>query len=265
MPLAERFSQLIDVVSNIPGVQSIGKSGGPELPESGESDIDLFVYCSEIPELTERNSALEEIDLLNANVQQRGHWGVVDLVLLSGVEVYLMYFTRDETIDDVRQILDGEYPDKLDNYFYPTGRLATLRDMTVLSDASGFLYGMKRRLETYPDNLVGILTDYHIGQLGNTEDIERAVARRDVLFYHFALDLALDHFLQALFAINKVYFPSRKRTFEYLERFAVQPDDCAERICAVVRLGAVMDGVGTSYAIWKSLVGDIIALSGHNQ
>lgn len=265
MRLEESFLRLIETVSTIPGVQSVGKSGGPELPESGESDIDLFVYCAGIPELTERNRALEDIGLLNANVQQGGHWGVVDLVLLCGIETYLMYFTVEETVDNVREILDGDYPDKLDNYYYPTGRLATLREMTILSDASGFLYSMKRLLDTYPDNLKRTLTDYHVKKLSDTEDIERAVARCDVLFYHFALDLALDHFLQALFAMNKVFFPSRKRTYEYLDAFHIKPEQCKERLTNIVMLGGTADGISASYTLWQELAGDLAALSEHNQ
>lgn len=264
MRLEENFSRLIETVSFMPGVQSVGKSGGAELPESGESDIDLFVYCSEIPELSERNRAFEDIGLMNANVRQGGHWGVVDLVLLSGVETYLMYFTLDETIDNVREILEGKYPDKLDNCFYPTGKLAALREMTVLKDSAGFLFSMKKLLESYPEKLARTLIDYHIKQLGDTEDLERADARCDVLFYHFALDLALDHFLQALFAMNKVFFPSRKRTFEYIEQFAVKPDRCTEQLEDLVSLGGTPDGIGASYTLWQALVGELIALSGHN-
>lgn len=264
MRLEESFSRLITAVSSITGVQAVGKSGGPDLPESGESDIDLFVYCSEIPELAERNQVVESIGLMNANVQQGGHWGVVDLVLLNGVEAYLMYFTLEETIDNVRDILDGKFPDKLDNYFYPTGKLATLRQITILYDDAGFLYSMKHRLEAYPGRLSSILAEYHSVQLGDTEDMARAVSRRDVLFYHFALDLALDHFLQALFAINKVYFSSRKRTLEYLDRFDVTPDRCAERLLEVVRLGGTPDTLTASYEMWQELTAELAALSEHN-
>ena len=265
MLLAESFKQLIDTVAGLPGVRAVGKSGGPELPEAGDSDIDLFVFCTAIPELSGRSRALEAIGLMNANTQEGGHWGVADLVLLSGVETYLMYFTLDESIDSVRDILDGKLPDKLDNYFYPTGRLATLRELTVLSDADGFLAGMKRKLESYPDKLAGALVGYHLDALGDTEDLERAVMRSDVLFYHFALDLALDHFLMALFALNRRFFPSRKRTFEYLESFELAPEDCRERLLKIVRLGASENRLGRSYALWKRLVRDLVALSGHNQ
>jgi hypothetical protein len=265
MQLAESFSQLIDTVTGLNGVRAVGKSGGAALPETAETDIDLFIYCDAIPELSERSRAIEGLGLMNANTQQGGHWGVVDLVLLSGIETYLMYFTLEETIDSVRDILEGKLPDKLDNYFYPTGRLATLREMTVLSDCAGFLVSMKRRLANYPEKLARTLAEYHLGALGDTEDLERAVLRSDVLFYHFALDLALDHFLQALYAVNRRFFPSRKRTFDDLEGFAVKPEDCRERLLKIVRLGASEQRLGRSYALWRRLVRELTALAGRNQ
>lgn len=264
MQMSELFTRLVDTIAGLPGVQAVGKSGGAALPESGGSDIDLFIYCTEIPALSERSGALEEIGLMNANVQQGGHWGVADLVLLSGIETYLMYFTLDETIDNVRDILDGRFPDKLDNYFYPTGRLATLREMTVLADSSGFLASMKRKLGAYPDKLAHTLIEYHLKALADTEDLKRAVSKGDVLFYHFALDLALDHFLQALFAVNRHYFPSRKRTFEYLETFDTMPEDCSERLLKIVRLGASERRLGRSFALWRRLVKDLEMLCREN-
>lgn len=264
MNLTERMSSLIRTVSAIPGVQAIGKSGGPELPKSGENDIDLFVYCSQVPELQVRSDALEAIGLMNANTQQGGHWGIVDLVLLNGIETYLMYFTLDETINSIREIIDGMYPDKLDNYFYPTGRLATFLNMAVLHDQIGFLYSLKQRLANYPHKLSSVLTEYHLEQLGDTEDLQRAVSRSDVLFYHFALDLALDHFLQALFALNKTYFPSRKRSFEHIERFTLKPGCCSERLSDVIRLGSTPEMIGASYELWKALVSDLIEIPVRN-
>lgn len=45
----ESFSLLIKAVSTIETVMSIGKSGGKELPESNESDVDIFIFCNSIP------------------------------------------------------------------------------------------------------------------------------------------------------------------------------------------------------------------------
>jgi len=71
--------------------------------------------------------------------------------------------------------------------------------------------------------------------------------------YHFALDLALDHFLMALFALNETYFPSRKRSFQYIEKFEKKPSQCSERLLAIIKNGAETEKIETSYAIFRQL------------
>lgn len=81
--------------------------------------------------------------------------------------------------------------------------------------------------------------------------------RKDVLFYHFALDLAIDHFLQALFALNKVYFPFRKRSLDIVQNFALKPAYCGERLLEVIRLGGSPADIEQSYALRTNLVGEL--------
>jgi hypothetical protein len=168
-----------------------------------------------------------------------------------------MYFTVTETINDVKSILNGEYPDRLDNYFYPVGRCAMLKDITVLYDKNGFLKSMKKRLSAYPDKLAKTLIKYHLDQLEDTEDLERAVLRKDVLFYHFAIDIAIDHFLQALFAINKTYFPSRKRTEEFIRNFDNKPYKCNEILLDVIKLGSCSESIDQSYKLWIAMMKEL--------
>jgi hypothetical protein len=246
-------------------VQSIGLSGSKSpLPQAGEGDIDLFIYCDTIPTLAQRQAVLDALSKVikecKTNVIQGGRWGFGDFALLNGVETWLMHFTAEETLADVESILKGEQPDKQDNYYYPVGRLAMLKNMTVLFDRNGFLLSLKNRLDTYPEKLRAVLTAHHLSKLQNTEDLCRAVARRDAFFYHFALDIALDHFLQALFAMNNTYFPSRKRTIQYLSKFTVQPKDCAARLIEVLRLGGDGETVPQSYPLFQSLTDELMKL-----
>ncbi len=53
--------------------------------------------------------------------------------------------------------------------------------------------------------------------MGHVETvITRVVLRKEVLFYHQVLENSLDHLLQALYALNHMYFPRRKRIEEYI-------------------------------------------------
>lgn len=258
----EIIQLLTDRISTMKEVQSIGISGSKIiLPNAGEGDIDIFVYCDTIPGFEKRQAIINQLgDILQegkCNVFEGGHWGIGDFVLINGVETWLMYFTLNETLNDIESILSGDYPDKLDNYYYPIGRCAMLKDINILFDKNDFLYSLKKRLSIYPDKLAEILIQYHLGELEDTEDLERAVIRKDVLFYHFAMDLAIDHFLQALFAMNRIYFPSRKRTLDFIKNFIAKPEKCDEQLLAVVRLGSCSENIDQSYGLWSNMVNDL--------
>lgn len=256
------LNSLLDSISTVDEVQSIGISGGKSpLPLAGEGDIDVFIYCDTIPGLQARETLMKRFgsDLKKSkiNVFEGGHWGTGDFVLINGIETWLMYFSVNETLSNIEAIVNGEYPDKIDNYYYPVGRCAMLKNINIIYDKNNFLYSMKNRLSRYPDNLTKKLVQYHLDELEDREDLERAVTREDVLFYHFAMDIAIDHFLQALFAINKTYFPSRKRSIEFIEKFTIKPEACCERLLEVIKLGSSCETINNSYELWKSLVNGI--------
>jgi len=95
---------------------------------------------------------------------------------------------------------------------------------------------------------------FHTEALCDTEDMERAAARGDVLFYHFALDIALDHFLQALFALNREYFPSRKRSIKYISGFEIKPLGCEQTLLDIAALGGSTEGARESHAKMAELI-----------
>lgn len=256
---------LIERISTITEVQSIGMSGSRNpLPEPGQGDIDIFIYCQSIPELEEREAIIKELGELlkdcRFNLFEGGRWGTGDFVSIKGIETWLMYFTTEEALKDVDEILQGKKPDKLDNYYYPIGRCAMLNNITVLFDREDFLNSLKVKLKEYPEELSVKLIQYHMEELEDIEDLERAVSRKDLLFYHFAIDIAMDHFLQALFALNKTYFPSRKRSLQFIQGFAIKPQGCIENILDVIRLGGSSEGLEESNRIWREMVGEISKL-----
>jgi hypothetical protein len=263
----EIIDLLVKSISSINEVRSIGISGSSaSFPKAGEGDIDIFIYCDSVPEAGKRQCALNKLGGLLKDCRTAafsgGHWGTGDFVLVNGVETWLMYFTEKETLKEIEDTLGGAYPDKPDNYYYPIGRCAMLKNINILYDADGFLHSLKKRLAEYPEKLKETLVEYHMAKLADTEDLERAVTRKDVLFYHFALDMAIDHFLQAFFALNRTYFPSRKRTLDFIVKFETKPEGCGEKLLEVVKLGSQPDGISKSYAVFRALTDDLKKISG---
>jgi hypothetical protein len=263
--ITQNYNRLIEAVAAMPEVLSIGKSGGAALPAAGESDIDIFVFCDIVPNIEKRHAAARSlgdcITDLRVSSSSGKHWGTCDFVFFDQAEVCLMYYTIDGMNAEIESILSGARPNKEDNYFYPTGRCASFLTMHILCDKQGYIAAMQERLRVYPQSLAAQLVRYHLDQLLDAEDLERAVSRKDVLFYHFALDLSLDHFLQALFALNRCYFPSRKRMLSFIETFAKKPARCAERILNVIALGANGETVLQSYEELASLLSELSAIS----
>jgi hypothetical protein len=256
------LNTLVNTLAHHPSIRAIGLSGGERpLPAPGEADIDLFVYCVAIPSQKERKEMLmslaEEVEQVEIGKLESGHWGKGDCFLLRGVETWLLYFTVAEAHAELDAILKGKYLDRLDSYYYPIGRCAMWKAMRVFYDPDGFLQTAKRRLEEYPHELASAVLNHHWKALDDVEDLERAVHRQDVFFYHFALDLALDHFLQALFALNKEYFPSRKRSEAYLRQFRFKPAECEARLRQTIVLGAKAKTLEQSYEIWNGLIHDL--------
>ena len=263
--LENALQELVEAVAAQAAIRAIGLSGGDRaLPEPGEGDIDLFIYCSVIPAWQHRADALNShpdlIQISEIGMMENDHWGQADRVWLQGVETWMMYFTVAEARSELEAILDGQYLGREDSEFYPIGRCALWKNLRVLYDPDDVLQSFKNRLEEYPQGLALKVIDHHLKALQDVEDFHRAVQRKDVLFFHYALDLALDHFLLALFAVNREYFPSRKRSEVFIHKFSVKPVECEERLRQVVRLGGQSDTLYQSYEILADLVRDLTAL-----
>jgi len=234
------------------------------LPDKNESDIDIFVFCEAVPGVSARRAAIESAGINTDEIHLSGErgrfWGVCDFLTAGGAEFCLMYFALDEMDQEIESVLDGARMDREDEYFYPTGRCATFLGMHVLYDRAGYIAGMKKRLAAYPPPLAEKTFSHHINFIDDAEDFARAVQRGDALFFHSTLEKALDHYLLALFALNRCFFPSRKRNLQAIDSFARKPADCSERLLEVVALGAKPETLEKSYELWSALCKELSEL-----
>jgi len=262
--LESSFQALVDTLSRLDCVCAIGKTGGPDLPKDGFGDIDLFVICERLPTRAERE-ALYQKRSIECSVKEFGeiehpHWGLVDSLLLAGTETYPMFFSKDAFVLSIREILRGERTERESNNFYPTGRCASILGMYLCYDPDELLSKLKQVCKRYPDSLRNALMNTHLSKMNDEEDFHRAIRREDVLFFHSTLDLALDHFLQALFALNRVYFPSRKRSLEKIASFQIKPRDCEKYLLRVVEISKNPDALSDAHEVWQRLCAELIEL-----
>jgi len=228
--------------------------------KAGESDVDIFLLGDKIPGYEERKAVYDTNSTLFQqcimNVCEGGDWGTGDTFIIDGVETMLMYFCIDEANQYVDEILEGNHLDSIKG-FYPVGRCSTLKNINVIYDESGVFGSLKEKLSTYPDELKKKMLDFHMSRIKDEEDFGRALLRKDVLFYHQVLEAAIDHYLQALYAANETFFPSRKRTKQYIEAFKLKPENCYRRLLEVIKSGSNPDGIAESYHEWCKLVDDL--------
>jgi len=179
--------RLIEAISSQPQVRAIGLSGSQKsLPAPGEGDLDYFVYCTEIPPVEQRQEILESLkpdaSQVKINCIQSPHWGHADYLLLQGVDTWLMYFTIDETVEDLEAILAGKFPGRIDGDYYPIGRCAMFQTLVGQYDPDDVLASIQTRVKVYPEELACLILEKHLEDLQDREDFDRAISRKDILF-----------------------------------------------------------------------------------
>src|SRR5512144_1229812 len=113
-------STLVHALARNNSIRAVGMSGGERsFPEPGAGDIDLFVYCTEIPAEAERKDMLtslpEGVEQVEIGKLESEHWGQGDCFFMAGIETWLLYFTVAEVRAELEAILSGNYLGRLDS------------------------------------------------------------------------------------------------------------------------------------------------------
>jgi len=255
------ISSLVVSLSKIESIVAAGLST-QRLPEKKEDgDVDVFIYCTKLPDEEEKNKAYEKVTFTKApkHLFNSKHWGSADYAEVKEIEIWIMYFVTEEVQNDIQRTVTGKNIGN-DNGYYPVGRLAMYSRMTVLFERNSFLTKIKENLKIYPVEMKKEIISYCKKELKNEEDLLRAVSRQDLLFFHISIDKAIDRLLQLLFAINNAYFPSRKRNKEYICTFDKKPLDFYLRIQKVIEWGAKEETIRKSFDTFTDLRNETISL-----
>lgn len=262
--IEETIDRLASSLPEDPSIEAIGLSSNPIPHESSEGDIDIFVYCSRIPEPSFRMESYPP-EMKGPDFRPRifvdDIWGDADFAKIGDVDAWIMYFLAEDARKDFDETISGRNIQR-DNGFYPSGRLAMFRKMTILYDKDNFLGGLKRRLETYPGQMGERIRRNCVEQMYDEEDLVRASTREDVLFFHIAIDDALDALMQYLFAVNGELFPGRKRNIDMAAGFGKAPADLTSRIKRIIRLGSDGQELPRAFAEYRKLRDETVSIGG---
>ncbi len=235
-----------------------------EEPRAGESDVDIFVFTDRIPpketrEAVYRSAAKLGVSIAQMQVCENCVWGTGDILAIDGVDVMPMYFLKSETDEYAREIAEGKHLYN-EGGFYPVGRLMTFTQMMPLC-GDGYAAALKGRWYTYPEALRKRMLGAHMYEMWQDEDFTRAKQRRDPVYLHQALEASMDHALLTLYALNRTYFPSRKRTEKFIAGFKQKPEGFYSRLLRVISLASAPDTVPEAMDEWKRITDELRALA----
>lgn len=245
----------------IKGIGQTGDMNAELVP--GNSDIDMFILCTMIPTEEERKNVYSkysgEYSECQMNVCNGGVWGYGDILIIKGIDVMFMYFTMDEMEEYLDAVLQGNHLER-DGGFYPMGRLSSVESINILYESSAVWTSLKEKVKKCPADLFEKLFDYQISKVLDDEDLGRVLLRKEVMFYHSVLDNSIDHLLQALFAVNFTYFPSRKRTEQYIREFKNKPEDCYDRLMQIIHNSISSKTIEKSIEELRNITSEIIQI-----
>jgi len=260
--LKQNIIDSLTICDKVKGIAQCGDINAPLIP--GNSDIDLFVLCTEIPDESEREAIYQayasDEDTVMINVCCGGIWGYGDIILVDGIDVMFMYFTVDEMEQYLNENLAGQHMDR-EGGFYPMGRLATVESIHIFYETEDTWTDLIKLVKQPPEDLFFEFFGFHISQVINDEDLGRVLLRREILYYNTILEQAIDHLLQALFALNFTYFPSRKRSEQYIAGFVRKPENCYERLVNIVKNAVFAETIPQSVEELKALHHETLELS----
>ncbi len=264
MHVNEIKDRLVRDLSHNDKIKGIGQTGDISAAlVPGYSDIDLFVLCTSIPSEEERQSVYirysAEYSNCMMNVCHGGIWGYGDILIIDGIDVMFMYFTIEEMGQYLEEVLQGRHLDR-EGGFYPTGRLSSIQNISILYEDHAEWTSMKEKVNQPPIDLYEKLFNYHLQRVIDEEDLGRVQLRKEILFYHSVLENSLDHLLQALFALNLTYFPSRKRSEQYIVTFRNKPEHCYDRLLNVVKNSVSDNTIEQSIEELRSITMELVQL-----
>lgn len=264
MNVNEFKTKLVEELSNCNEILGIGQTGDMNAPlVAGKSDIDMFIICKSVPAKDRRIAIYGALagmyDRLDMEVCSGGIWGYGDIFYIDGIDVMPMFFDIADMRKYIDEVMEGKRLEK-EGGFYPIGRLASIETINVLWEKDKTWTSIIEKVKLHPQELFDKWYSSEVWRIIDEEDLGRAELRHEVLFYHQVVEEFLDHFLQALYAKNRRYFPSRKRTESAIAEFELKPENCYERLLKIVRLGSSIDTIDESIMELRKLGKELMDL-----
>ncbi len=215
----EILNKILDNYKNLDEVEAIGIGGSSAAKTAdSSSDIDVYLFVNKDIPLDKRE---EIVKLYSANYEVGGeYFGPGDEFYVDklGRELDIMYFNKNWFEETFVNIWEKCYPSN----GYTTCFLYTLNLLGIINDKTGWLQGLKERLNTpYPHKLKENIIKRNMMLLKDKpfasyyEQLQKAVARNDYNSVNHRSAAFLASYFDIIFAVNELLHPGEKRLVNY--------------------------------------------------
>ena len=211
------------------------------------SDIDLYIYTSEIIPLNERQIIVEKLGASKANLNLT-FWDLGDewFDLETGIEIDVIYWDLRWIEEQLERVLVSHQA----SIGYTTCFWHTVLNSEVLFDRQGWFGNLQEKCkQPYPERLKraiiaknhpvlrAIIPSYYI-------QIKKAIARQDLVSINHRLAALLASYFDVLFGLNEVMNPGEKKILKYvLARCSKVPIGLEQQIENIFQSAALGDKV----------------------
>lgn len=228
------------------------------------SDVDFYVFADDWPDDNQRtqlaHAALPAATGVRSWSQAPAQAGTDFEFEGRSVEIWLRNVSL--LVPQVERALSGKierhYCTWAPNGFWDHCALADLYSLRILEDEAGLLAALHDRLRQYPHALKMSLCHVGFASANFWRDsfhLQTAIERRDEFYLQSILHQIRSELVQALFAINEVYYPGDKKLERWFERLSSLPHDFRARWTKTAALGHA------TTSEWRSRFDSLFTLS----
>jgi len=246
--------------SSIHHVSAIGLGGSSAVgTASPSSDIDLYVFTTDLIPLKTRRSIMQQRGATHADLNLQ-FWDLGDEWFDSptGIEVDIMYWDTRWIKDQIDLVLLQHQA----SMGYTTCHWHTIKNIVPLFDTDGWLTGLKTKCQQpYPEALARNILAKNLPVLRDVipsyrNQIEKALKRKDLVSLNHRVAALFASYFDILFAINRIPHPGEKRLLHLAQKLCeVVPKDMAEQVEQVLQCSST--GHGNFLGIVNTLIDNL--------
>lgn len=238
--VAERYRKL-------DGINAIALSGslGRGLADSA-SDVDLSVFCSEIPGRKNRSRVIKHFEQPRAVEVEPS----CDTFWIDGSLIHIRFWNSDEV---AQLVMEPDTPPE--NPFLAED----LQCCTPIIDANSHLAEQKLAVRHFSPALIEATFGATRARLSKFKMLWNDAQRRDDLLHLYCLaNQAANDWLIALFSLNHRYLSTPKWISRQLKEFTLVPERCVSRLREI--MGPLTSKDDRRWKTLESLWGDLLSL-----